>query len=107
MESELGGSPDQLHGLVGVGDAGQFEDDPSVTGYLQRRFGHTERVDPATQNFKCSLGDIGVNLDFSRVLSLEDDLSATPEVEPQMDRCLQNGEHRRTDSNDREKQPPL
>jgi hypothetical protein len=107
VESELCGSPDQLDSLVRVGYAGQLENDPSVPGHLKRRFGDAECVDPTTQHFKSSFGDVGVYLDLGCVLGFEDDLSATPEIESQLDRCLQNREHRRPDSNDREKQPPL
>jgi hypothetical protein len=50
VEHELGRAADDLHGLLGVVDAGQLHDHPPVARALQGGLGHPELVDPAPQH---------------------------------------------------------
>jgi hypothetical protein len=107
MECELGRAPDCGDCLVRVLDSGQFDDDPAVTGQLEGGFGDAEGVDSPPQDLEGPRRHLGVHVHFGRVLGLEHDLGAAAQVEPEVDRQLEDGIDRDTDEQQREEQPGL
>ncbi len=81
MKGQLRGSADDLERLVGVGDAGQLDDDPAVPGLLDGRFAYAELIDAPPQHLECSADRVLIHRFIFGVLCLEHDLCPAPQVE--------------------------
>jgi hypothetical protein len=104
VERELCGAAEDLDGLLGVGHAGQFDDDPPLARAGDLRLAHAELVDPAPEHLQSLVGGFGVGLGQLPVSGLEHDLGAAAQVqaevrrsgghEPPRDRENREGEDR-------------
>ena len=86
MKGELGRLADDGHGLVGVLQPGQLDDDAPVTRPLQGRLGHPELVDPPAEHLEGAVHRVAVDLLPAAIHGLEGDLCPTPQVETEAGR---------------------
>jgi hypothetical protein len=86
VEGELSGAAEDLDGFLGVGHAGQLDDDAPLARPGQRRLAHAELVDPAPDHLQGLVGGAGVGLGQLAVSGLEHYLGAAAQVQAQVRR---------------------
>jgi hypothetical protein len=87
MKGELGGTANDLHGLLGVGHARELHDDAPASRALQGGLCNAQGVNPSPQDLEGAGGSVTVDLLAVGIPGLEHDLRATFEIQAQSNRA--------------------